>query len=401
MERIWQALSRGALVIVTLCALQACTQSAAKWTDEVLLHDGRTIEVARDAHFHYVGDNGLLWTQVPDQYGFTAKNPDTGKSLRWLGSRGFSAAVLDFWERTPYLVILSMYSYADLRQYGCPEIPYVFLRYDEAAGKWRQIAANDFPPALLRANLRLDYREDTRIRFSHKEIEIDNRGSGSSGHFTVLIPTDFASWPSRYKNGYRVEHYSDGCRHTVPSNLDPAHPQSPGHDAPLAGLEILESHTFESAKVFSQIEWRERISDRNRWVQCRSLVRRVEDNSDMPQLRGWLVFVNDPTGTRKARDTGAMFCDADALWFAEYGDRKHVFLTKFTIAGDFVYRLKFRRPASFAYYVGSILQPSFRAEAGYLYFEWWESQYSGASNGDTWLVKRTMQVRLREPSAVP
>jgi hypothetical protein len=197
-------------MIVTCSALQACTRSA-EWTDEVLLHDGRTIEVARDAHFHYVGDSGLFFTQVPDQYGFTTKNPDTGKSLRWLGDRGFSAAVLDFWERTPYLVIISMYSYADLRPYGCPEIPYLFFRHDDAAGEWRQIAAKDFPPALLRANLRLKYRGDTRIRFSPKEIEMDNRGNASSGYFTVVIPTDFASWPSRYKNEYRVGRHSDGC----------------------------------------------------------------------------------------------------------------------------------------------------------------------------------------------
>lgn len=391
--RTRQALSRAAVAVITVCALQACTRSA-QWTDEVLLHDGRTIEVAREVRMHWRIGSELTFGRLPDQYGFTAKNPDTGTTLHWMGDRGFEAAVLDFWERTPYLVIVSMYSFADLRQYGCPDIPYVFFRHDEHAGEWRQIAAKDFPPALLHANLRLGYREDQRTRWSHEEIERDNRGSGTSGHFTPAIPTDFASWPSRYKNEYRVQHYSDGCRDSVPSNADPAHPQSPGHDAPAAGLEILETQTFEPDKVLSESEWRAQVRREQR---CDGLVRHVGDESDKPELRGWLLFVNDPTGTRKALETGPMLCDADALWFLDYRDRKYVFLAKFTLAGEFVYRVKFARPpVPSNYYLGFILPPSFRTEAGFVYFEWWIS-LSGSTEGAQRL-HQVQKVRFREPS---
>lgn len=226
----------------------------------------------------------------------------------------------------------------------------------------------------------------------------------SEGFETRAIPTDFASWRSRHKNQYRVGHYRNGCRHTVPSNEDPSHPQSRGQPSQKVDLEVLDIKIYDPERVVkgdAQIQsqnWTAISWDKERYDKCRSLVRRVGDDSDRPELRGWLLFVNDPTGLKKARDSGEIFCSDDALWFPDFSlDPRHVILTKFTIGGDFVYRLNFEKPHSPGGYLGHIMQRTFRAENGYLYFDWWNTNQSGWDRR----IRRSLKVRVREPQSVP
>jgi hypothetical protein len=387
------AVLRGIIGVAIACSLSACSRPK-EWTDEVLLHDGRTIEVKRSVYFHFGGgDLSTALTKYPDQYSLKAKNPDTGKVVHWSGERKFAPILLDFTNQVPYLVMVATHNNSDLGKYGCPEIPYVFLRYDEQRNDWHQLRPEEFPPTLLRANLLFDYYPNA-TRLSKEEIDKYNRSSefSSGGFMSRAIPKDFASWSSRYKNQFRVGHELDGCRHTVPSNEDPSHPQGPGHDAQLVDLEILETQMYEPERVFLGEEWKDVSWDQLRADQCMSLVRRVGDASDRPELRGWLLFVNDSTGNKKARNLGQMFCNSEALWFTEYWDPQHVILTKFTVSGDFVYRVKFARPAPPSGYSGFIVQSTFRADDGYLNFEWWNAEQSGSGRR----ARRSMKVRIRE-----
>lgn len=388
--------------------MQGC-QADQRWIDEALLADGRTVEVDRSVSFNFGrGELSNALTRWPNQYAFKVNNPDSGKSIRWSGEQDFDPILLDFWNKTPYLVVVATSVFSNLKQYGCPEIPYIFFRYDESNGHWDQIAPKDFPPQLLHANLSFRY-DGTYMKDGKRQSkeDIDRRnavGERSSENFTTRnIPTDFASWTSRYKNQYRVGHYRDGCRYTVPSNEDPTHPQAPGQPSQDVVLEVLETKVYEPEWIIKGDpdiqfrDWNALAWDEEKSAKCRALMRRVSDDTDQPALRGWLLFNNDPTGTKKARDSGSIFCDAEMIWFVDYGqDRQRVALTKFTIRGDFVYRLSFDKPDAPGGYLGGIMQPTFCAENGYLYFEWWNTNQSGWSRH----IKRSMKVRLREPAPV-
>jgi len=396
-----------AFIILVTCLLPGC-RTDERWTDEALLADGRTIEVARSVSFHFGrGELSDALTSWPDQYALSAQNPDTGMRFLWSGEQHFNPILLDFWKKKPYLVAVASSTLSNLEQYGCPDIPYIFFRYDESKGHWDQIPPKDFPPQILHANL--SFRHDgtymkNGAKQSKENIEERNALSErSSGNFTTrTIPTNFVSWPYRHKNEYRVGHYQDGCRHAVPSNEDPTHPQSAKQPSQDIVLEVLETKIYEPEWIIkgdANIQFRE--WDRLAWdgeksAKCRALVRRVGNESEQPNLRGWLLFNKDPSGTKKARDSGTIFCDTEMIWFVDYGQgRRHVSLTKFTTGGDFVYRLTFKKPDEPDEYAGGIMQPTFHAEDGYLYFEWWNTNQSGWSRH----VKRSIKARVREPQA--
>lgn len=193
------------------------------WTDEALLHDGRTIDVQRTVAYHFAGGElSEAFKQWPDQYEVTATNPDTGATVRWSGEQKFNPILIDFLGKTTYLVAVATSIYADLKQYGCPEIPYVFFRQNEGDRGWTQIVGSEFPKQLLRANLSFSYSSfmEDRKPLTKDDIDAVNRtGERSSGGYrSRVIPTDFASWKADSKDGYRTAHYHDGCRGLVQSN---------------------------------------------------------------------------------------------------------------------------------------------------------------------------------------
>jgi hypothetical protein len=395
-----------ALCVAAAVSLSACLRapSPRHWTDDVRLHDGRTLQVKRTVYFHYGG--GELSEALrphPDQYAFEATDPDTGNRITWKGDRDFLAVLLDFVSGTPYLVIFSMTG--NLKQYGCPEIPYVFLRFDRVADEWRQVAAADFPHDLQVPNLSADYYSSGSMTPDHRSADDIQRAAaglaaGSSGSYAPIIPRSFAAWNAKHRNSWRNRHESDGCRYTVPSTDDPKHIQSPGQPSQTVTLEVLDTKVYDPPKV---IEGNNQIQAQN-WIaltvnvdqakNCHSRLRQIGDDTDRPELIGWWMFSEDPTGRNKARMPSWMYCDADAFWFSDYGiERGNVVLTKFTRTGGPVYRISFHTPAVLGGLPGGIIQKTFRREGGYLYFEWWNADQSGWSH----MISAIRTVRMREP----
>lgn len=395
---------QGLLVVIAISIGATACEADRHWTEEALLHDGRTTEVQRTVSFHMGGGElSQAFTEWPDQYKLSATNPNTRKNVDWHGERNFNPILIDFLGSNAYLVFVQNGISANLKQYGCPEIPYVFLRQREGERTWTQIAASEVPPRMLNANLSFSY-EWTQGRLTKDEVERINKASenATSNHMTRAIPINFSTWKSTHKNAYRVGHYRDGCREVVPSNVDPSHPQSIGQPSVLGSLETIASVTHSPERVIESDsggtgpDWRTISWDNELAMKCNGFVKRVGDESDRPELRGWLLFTHDATGQKKARDTSQIFCDDSSLWFSDYvAERNRVVLTKFALNGDFVYRLSVAKPEVAGDFPGFVLQPTFRSEAGYLYFEWWNARQSGRQ----WLVKRAMKVRLREPSS--
>lgn len=197
------------------------------------------------------------------------------------------------------------------------------------------------------------------------------------------------------------------------SNL--AHPQgstlglisgrpSAGSEPPSikAALEILEEKTYDPVWIIKKepmsdvSKWSEMAWDKVRWDRCKNLLK--PETKGAPLMQTWHLFVNDPSGRKKVRYAGDAICDPDAIWFMDYViENGRMVLTKYAINGDLIYRVSFEKPAEPWGFAGGILIPTFKAQDGYLYFEWWNTNQSGLDRH----VKRSMQVRLREPVDTP
>ena len=90
-----------------------------------------------------------------------------------------------------------------------------------------------------------------------------------------------------------------------------------------------------------------------------------------------------------------MVCD-EYVWFVSYREKPEgIIISKYTVAGDIVYRTSFKKPDDIAEFIGNIRVPSIRSEGGYLRFDWLYFNDVGSK----WHVKRLMEMRLREPES--
>jgi hypothetical protein len=113
-----------------------------------------------------------------------------------------------------------------------------------------------------------------------------------------------------------------------------------------------------------------------------------------PQRSEWKSFTRDAARKNITAYTTHRICDTDAIWFWDYvAERNRVVIMKLTLAGDLIYRISFEKPGGPWGYTGHIMTPTLKAENGYLYFEWWDTNQSGSDRH----VKRAMKCRLREP----
>lgn len=179
-----------------------------------------------------------------------------------------------------------------------------------------------------------------------------------------------------------------------------SHPQArePSNAVPIA-LEILTEKIYEPVWIIKNhddgtTKWADLVFDKPRHDRCAQLLKL--EKAGTPLMQGWFLFTADPTGRKKARYTGEVLCEAEALWFFDYAaERGKMILTKYTPAGDLVYRISFDKPAPIYGFAGHIMNPTLKAEAGYLNFDWWDSDQAGRDRH----IKRSMKVRLAEPKA--
>jgi hypothetical protein len=136
-------------------------------------------------------------------------------------------------------------------------------------------------------------------------------------------------------------------------------------------------------------KWAALAFDKARYDRCAQLLK-----PEIPGGSEWMLFTGDPTGRKKLRNTSGSLCDPDALWLFEHGtERGKTIVTKYTAAGDLAYRISFDQPAPIHGFSGHIMRPTFKAENGYLSFEWWDTDQPGLDRH----IKRSMKVRIVEP----
>ena len=189
-----------------------------RWIEEAELHDGKMLEVRRTARLIYGmgGELSEMARKSPHYYSLEFTHPDTGQSIKWKPEFGFNPVLIDIVSGVPYLVIMHSNISADLKQYGCPEIPYVFFRFDMHEERWEQVSSSVFPATLSHANLKVDFYGNVNIEEGlrmTKEMVANNNfdEERASGFFTNTIPKDFASWTYKFKERTKKNHFLDGC----------------------------------------------------------------------------------------------------------------------------------------------------------------------------------------------
>lgn len=168
--RNWQLklLKFAGVVWVVVLAYRALVLTDFAWKEEVRLHDGSTIVVARDNVYdrrlgHEIGQHPPL-----AEHSIRFKIPSTGEAVTWESSnRSFSEPEnlselsLDFLDNVPYLAA-AMDGCIAYNRWGRPNPPYVFFKY---VGEWRRIPLEEFPEQ-FKINLVFGITEQDKIKIT-------------------------------------------------------------------------------------------------------------------------------------------------------------------------------------------------------------------------------------------
>lgn len=394
-------------LLIMICVASFCVMGFSfrteRWSEDALLTDGRLIRVEREVDYTFrvtSGDAGSgfqLFKTWPDRFWLKFSHPDTKETIKWQGEQFFHPVLLDVVKGVPYLVVVGRPTKDTESTYGCPELPYSYLQYDNSGilGKWRPIPFEQAPDALRKANLSPHY--DVVMGKRHLSAdEVRHRielAEGSSGRYVQReIPRSYQEWRSQGKNSYRNERRNGDCR---PARIPPPPIILP---VPIErALDLLDTKEYTPERVVGIEEWGRLTFNAAREEACKKMFRPVDpDDYMMGEL-----FVYDSTATKRVpysmnsqRQMGVrQLCD-DHIWFITHlEERDKILITKFAVTGDLVYRISFHRPESIQGFVGYIAIPSLKSEGGYVYFDWQDSR----DLNQQWLIKRILKMCVREP----
>jgi hypothetical protein len=389
------------------------------WKEDALLHDGRIIKVNREVGytFQFVsGDEASmkLFASWPDKFWLKFEHPDTHETIKWQGEQYFYPVLLDIVDGVPYLVVMGRPDKENESIYGCPELPYIYLKYEKGLfGKWTPIPVEQAPSILQDANLSPEYPDFPQHMDQHDETmyEIYNHRSSrdlshdqvqkriwsdekSRSTFQAKIPRNYGEWHNIYKDSYLNERRQGDCR--PPRALLP---QVVLPTAIEGTPEILETINYTPDRIAVGDDWSNLVFDQKREGECKKLFRPTDPNDYMQGQR----FVNDSTGKKPAPYSRAaqfnmgvrVLCD-DQVWFVTHQEEPgKIIISKFTVTGDLVYRTSFRNPDRVEGFVSYIRIPSLRSKGGYLYFDWLDFRDVNRE----WHIKRWVKMRMREPAS--
>jgi hypothetical protein len=141
---------RSISIACTAVLVLACGEDRSiKWTEDVLLPDGRTVVLTRYQEFR--GPSEIGQPPSDSYYWFEFKHPDTSEKVRWETKVEPGTVALMIHERTPLLLTRPRFG-SGLRDFNCPNPPYLLYRH-VAAGKWERIDLDQIPVKRLRANM--------------------------------------------------------------------------------------------------------------------------------------------------------------------------------------------------------------------------------------------------------
>lgn len=390
---------QGASRLRQLIAAIACTLSltscggvdTAEWTEQVRLSDGGMLEVWRKDRR---GSNGFPVSKRGPYVDFELKHAPTG--AHWSDKTTHvhvpHLKSFDIIDGVPYLVVGGNWDVCLNR----PKTDYAaqFLKW--VSGQWVQVPQAEFPVERVLVNLYgrqwgHTTKDDARGLVSW-QTKAERDGFNPDRPDTVKAY--FERGARRCEN-----HPAEVIQTTRDSSSYGGDPFNEKPPAIKVELEILGENTYEIPAAMrgdrqaAIAKWGAMAADKAREERCKQLLRSEVQGATVETVRQWYLFVEDKTGRNRAGYTGDAICDPNAIWLVDNRtENGSTTLWKYTITGDFVYRISFKRPANPFHYAG-IMMSTFKAEDGYLRFEWWGP---GQPSEDPY-VKRSLQMQIREP----
>ena len=136
---------------VCLCALlSACSGNgdSLKWTEDVLLPDGRVVTLTRYQEFKGPHEFGREPTE--SDYWLEFRNPDTGEIIRWQYGRDLGTVALLIDKSAPLLLVKPRWG-SSRRDFDCPDPPYFLYRYENST--WKRIDLKELPIKRIKSNV--------------------------------------------------------------------------------------------------------------------------------------------------------------------------------------------------------------------------------------------------------
>ena len=284
------------------------------WSEDVLMHDSRVIKLEREVGytFQFISDGGRyprFFDSWLDKYWLKFKNPDTKEIVKWQGEQYYDPILLDFANKIPYLVVLGRPNKDTAKIYGCPDMPYIFLKYENS--KWKPIPVEQFPVSLQNANLSPDFPDNFPKNSNPNSVEnyriIDGNwrstrdltqdqvhssigfADNGASYFQAKIPRSYDDWHYGGKVGYKNERMSGDCR---PPRQVPTKVKLP--TSKLVTLEILKTKDYNPEWVVGREEFLQLVFSQSRYDYCKSLFKQVTTKDLFIKER----FVEDVTGQK-------------------------------------------------------------------------------------------------------
>lgn len=375
-----------ALLSLATPATHAVEKKSAEWTEEALLHDGRTIKVT--IYAEDVVSLNMWWPLPPvistslyklSTFRLNFLHPDTQEQITWYGAENLKPVLVDFVDGVPYLVIYGRPDKKSAKRFGCPELPYVYLKNYRWTG-WDPIPVEEAPMELRRANLasiNVDYgyhgKNLTQAEVA-KQIEFGERWENH--RFQAQIPRTYEEWNIKGKNGERNDRPVWDCRP----------PPQPRPDIVLPGPQDVELEVVESAEYW--------LTTQEQRQALHSVAKGPNKKTNCTELFAWAdpentmlgeAFVKDATHSKRLPYSGPIplpagqmlerryerYCNGEFVWFVarrEEKDRTHI--TKYTTEGDLVYNVRVVDPFTNTRGDYGMVEESFRSEDGFLSLYW-------------------------------
>ncbi len=391
--KTWLVVLACILLGVASCAIPP----SETWIDIAKSHTGQDIAVRRKVEFHF-GSGELTYAlqRWPNKFSFEFQNPATGQTIAWQGEKYVLPVLLDVVNGSAWLVVTSNAVYSDVEKYGCPEIDYVFLTYNDKRRRWIAVEPSKAPPELRTANLSYGYAKllmpkDRVIRADEIEKRSRSAENSTSGHFSEVIPRTFAQWTYKYKTSSATKRTQNDCRAPLEQPIDYIAATGPSTQV---SLEAIESGAIDPEQVIPTSLWAAYYWDKERALACNGRLKTADDQDQ--RLITWQRFVRDTSRKRVFPNSHSWLCDADAVWVL--GNRMtepgRFVLTRTTSDGEILYKASFATPPALLAQNGTMRMTTLQARDGYVYFEW----ISFDSGGQEMRIKHSAKFRFQEPA---
>ena len=400
------------LIAVFFLALstQVFAINSVDWTEDALLHDGRVIKVEFQATNTI--DVSMPWPGYVNfqkssfnKYQLEFKHPDTNKRIVWKGVRYFNPMLLDIVDGTPYLVVFGRPTKDTTEIYGCPELPYTYLRY--TAYKWKPIPVEQAPASLVNSNLSTS---GVWTGYEGRHFDVSDvarfvrEAEGESRQMQGKIPKTYDEWHTAYKNSERNERKFGDCR--PPSQPLPDISIPKPTDAVLEAVESSDYALTTSDEYYKSLWAKKGPVNRGN---C-SMLFKIADRENV--MLGEL-FINDLTGMKRHPYTGPIpvpsgrilenrterYCNDKFVWFvAEHEELGKTVITKYTSSGDFLYNVRIVNPKTADNNLSrSMVLDSITADNGYFHF-FWDQSLPTVQGTPPQYWHRMTKFRFKEPT---